>query len=94
MVKRMQEQKGEERIVAKSEPTTMNLAFADSTSFSTLQKPIASKSPGILKAPCQNDWTSTGEPEARAQRRVLKDGKKMQFSGCRYEETRRDSKRL
>ena len=30
-----------------------------------LQNPIASKSPGILKAPCQNDWTSTGKPDTR-----------------------------
>ena len=64
MAKRMQEQEGEGRIVAKSNPT-INLALTISTSCSTVQNPIASKSPGILKAPCQNDWTNTGKPGAR-----------------------------
>ena len=44
MAKRMQEQKGENMIVAKSK-TTMNLAFSFSTRSSTVQNPIASKSP-------------------------------------------------
>ena len=57
MAKRMQEQKeGDNRIiVAKSKPTTMNLAFSVSTCSSTVNSPIASKSPGILKAPCRTD---------------------------------------
>ena len=44
MAQRMQEQEGEERIVAKS---------LVSTSSSIVQNPIASKSLGILMAPCQ-----------------------------------------
>ena len=35
------------------------------TSSSTVNSPIASKSPGILKAPCRTDWSSTGKPDAR-----------------------------
>ena len=42
----------------------MNLVSPVSTSSSTVQSPIASKSQGILKAPSQNDWTSTGKPDA------------------------------
>ena len=52
MAKRMQEQEREDRIVAKPKPT-MNLAFTVSISSSTVQNPVASKSPGILKAPCR-----------------------------------------
>ena len=51
MAKRMQEQEGEERIVAKSKPT-LNLVTHAATSSSTVQNPIASQSPGILKAFC------------------------------------------
>ena len=66
MAKRMQEQKeGDNRSVAKSKPTTMNLAFSVSTSSSTVNSPIASKNLGILKAPCRTDWSSTGNPDAR-----------------------------
>ena len=61
----MQEQEGEARIVAKTKPTTMNLAFTVSTSSSTVQNPVASKSLGILKAPCRTDWSSTGKRDAR-----------------------------
>ena len=64
MAKNMQEQKGKERIVAKSKPT-LNLASLVSTNSSTVQSPNASKNLGILKAPCQNDWTSTGRLGAR-----------------------------
>ena len=46
MAKRMQEQK-EDRIVAKSKPTAMNLTSTVSTRFSFVNHPIASKSPGI-----------------------------------------------
>ena len=76
----MQEQEGEDRIVAKSKPTAMNLTFIVSTSSSTEEKLVASKSPEILKAPCPTDWSSTGKLDAKntikTQRRVLKDGKK------------------
>ena len=65
MAKKMQEHEGEDRIVEKSKPTTMNLAFTVSTSSSTVPKPDASKSSGILKAPCRTDWSSTGKPDAR-----------------------------
>ena len=65
MTKRTQEQEGEDRIVAKSKTTTMNLAFTVSTSSSTVQNPVTSKSPGILKAPCRTDWSSTGKPDAK-----------------------------
>ena len=74
MTKRMQEQKEEDRIVAKSKPTAMNLTSIVSTSSSSVNHPIASKIPGILK-------TSTGKPDARARRnskpdahRVFKEG--------------------
>ena len=79
MAKRMQEQEGEERILARSKPT-MNLAFTVSTSSSTVENPIAS---GILKAPCRKDCQVQGnlkqENSIETQRRVNKDGKKMQF---------------
>ena len=61
MPKRMQEQKEEDKLVAKSKPTTMNLTSTVSTSSSSVSQPIASKSPGILKA-------FTGKPDARARR--------------------------
>ena len=57
MAKRMQEQEGDNRIVAKSKPTTMNLAVSVSTSSSTVQNQIASKSLGILNAPCRTVQT-------------------------------------
>ena len=65
LAKRMQEQEGDNRIVAKSKPTTMNLALLVSTSSSTVNSPIASNSPEILKAPCRTDWSSTWKPDAR-----------------------------
>ena len=46
----MQEQKEEERIVAKSRPTAMNLAVIVPTSSSSVNSPNASRSPGMLKA--------------------------------------------
>ena len=49
MVKRLQEQKQDNRIVAKSKPTAMNLAVSVSTSSSTVNSPIASKSQGYSK---------------------------------------------
>ena len=54
-------QKEEDRIVAKSKPTAMNVTSTVSTSSSSVNHPIASKSPGILNA-------STGKPDARARR--------------------------
>ena len=64
MAKRMQEEKGEERIVAKSKPT-LNLVSHAATNSSTVQSPITSKSPGILRAPCQPHGKSAGRPVAR-----------------------------
>ena len=49
MAKRMQEQK-EERIVAKSKSTAINLSSHVPTSSSSEKSQIASKSPGILIA--------------------------------------------
>ena len=76
MAKRMQEQKGEEQIVAKSKSTAMNLSSHVPASSSSAKSPIASKSLGILMA--------TGKPESRmrkyqnpTQRRVLRCGCKM-----------------
>ena len=50
MAQRMQEQKGEERSVAKSKSTAMNLSSHVPTSSSSAKSPIASKGPGILIA--------------------------------------------
>ena len=50
MAKRVQEQREDNRIVAKSKPTTMTLTSSVATSSSSVNSPIASKSPGILKA--------------------------------------------
>ena len=61
MAKRIQEQKEEDRIVAKSRPMVMNLASTVSTSSSSANHPIASRSLGILKA-------SAGKPDLRARR--------------------------
>ena len=60
----MQEQKEGNRIVAKSKPTAMNLAVTVSTSFSSVNSPIASKSPGILQASGRQIGCS-GKPDAR-----------------------------
>ena len=65
MSKRMQVQKGDNRIVAKSKPTTMNLAVSVSTSSSTVNSPIASKRLWIIKASCRTDWSSSGKHDAR-----------------------------
>ena len=55
MAKRIQEQKEEDRAAAKSKSTAMNLSSHVPTSSSSAKSPIASQSPGILKA-------STGKP--------------------------------
>ena len=97
MAKRMQEQEGEDRIVAKSKPTTMNLAFIVSTSSSTVQNPVASKSLEILKTPWQTDSSSTGKPNTKEyNQNTTSNSQEWQTynSGCRYEETRRDRRRL
>ena len=65
MAKRMQEQKGEEIIVAKSKSAAMNLSSQVPTSSSSAKSPIASKSPGILIA--------TGKPESRMRRNSKSD---------------------
>ena len=86
MAKRMQEQEGEDRIVAESKPTTMNLPFSVSTRFSTVNSPIASKSPGIREAwsrqivdvQVNQAWEEKDIP-IPTQRRVLKDGKRMLY---------------
>ena len=56
MAKRMQEPKGEDRSVAKSKSTAMNLSSHVPTSSSSVNHPIASKSPGILKASTGKTW--------------------------------------
>ena len=61
MAKRIQKPKEEDRIVAKSRPMAMHLASTVLTSSSSANHPIASKSPGVLKA-------STGKPDARPRR--------------------------
>ena len=50
MAKRMHEQKEEEIIVAKSRLTVMTLVSSVHTSSSSVDSPIASRSPGMLKA--------------------------------------------
>ena len=65
MAKRKQEQKGEERSMAKSKSTAMNLSSHGPTSSSTAKSPIASTSPGIL--------TATGKPESRMRRNSKSD---------------------
>ena len=57
MAKRMQEQKGEERSVAKSKSTATNLSSHVPTSSSTAKSLIASTGPGIP--------TATGKPVSR-----------------------------
>ena len=48
MANRVQEQKKEERIVAKSRPTAMNLSSSVPASSSSAKKPITSSNPGKL----------------------------------------------
>ena len=65
MAKRMPEQKGEERIVAKSKTTAMNLSSHVLASSSSAKSPIASKSSGILLA--------SGKLESRMRRNSKSD---------------------
>ena len=67
MAKRMQEQKEDNRILAKSKPTAVDLAVSVSTSSSSVNSPIASKSPGILKASSRQMGYS-GKPDVRSKR--------------------------
>ena len=60
MTKRMQELKGEERIVATSKPEAMNLSSTVSASSSSAKDPIASK--GLVKL------IASGKPDARRRR--------------------------
>ena len=66
MAKRMQKQKEEDKFVAKSKPAAMNLTSTVSTSSSSVNHPIASTSPGKLKA-------SAGKHDARARRKSKPD---------------------
>ena len=50
MAKRMQEQSEENRIVAESRPTAMNLTSSVTTTSSSVNSPIAPRSPGKVKA--------------------------------------------
>ena len=65
MAKRMQEQSEENRIVAKSRPMVMNLTSSVATSSSSVDSPIASRSPGILKASSRQVGIP-GRPDASA----------------------------
>ena len=65
MAQRMQEQKGEERSVAKSKSTAMNLSSHVPTSSSSAKSPMASKGPRIL--------TATGKPESKMRRNSKSD---------------------
>ena len=74
MAKRIQEQKEEDRIMAKSKPMAMNLTSTVSTSSSSAKSPIASNSPGILKASAgKPDGSNNEEIQNPTQRRVLKE---------------------
>ena len=55
MAKRIQEEKGEERIVAKSKQTTINLISCCDKFFDSAKSSCVEKS-GILREPCQPDW--------------------------------------
>ena len=66
MAKRVQEQKGEERSVAKSTSTATNLSSHVPTSSSSEKSPIASKSPGILTATVKPESTMRGNSESDA----------------------------
>ena len=77
MTKRMQEQKGDERIVAKSKSTAMNLSSHVPTSSSSANSPIASESPGAysqLRGNLKAGWEEIQNP---TQRRVFKRNCKM-----------------
>ena len=66
MAKRMQEQQGKERSVAKSKSTAMNLSSHVPTSSSSAKSLIASKSPGILIAQEKPESRMRGNSESDA----------------------------
>ena len=74
MAKRVQEQKEEARVTAKSKSTTMNLTSTVSTSSSSVNHPTASKSPGIFKASTGKLTLEQEEIQNPTQRRVLLEG--------------------
>ena len=63
MAKRMHEQSEEKRTVSKSRPTAMNLTSSVATSSSSVNSPIASRRPRILKASSRQVRCS-GRPDA------------------------------
>ena len=94
MVERMQEQEGDNRIVAKSKRTTMNLAFSVSTRSPSVHSPIASKSPGVLKASSRQLGCS-GKPDAKRKWYSNPDAASSSMAkgcstGCQFRETCRD----
>ena len=95
MAKRMQEQR-KERIGSWQSQSQRRWTWSSyvSTSSSTVQNPVASKSLEILKAPCRTDWLSTGKPDAKEDNQdaaLSSQGwqKDAVLDGCRYEETGR-----
>ena len=66
MAKRMQEQKGEESIVAKSKSTAMNSSSHVPTSSSSAKDPTASKGPGILTAAVKPENRMRGNSKSDA----------------------------
>ena len=65
MAKRMQGQSEENRIAAKSRPMVMNLTSSVAASSSSVDSPIASRRPGVLKASSRQVGLP-GRPDARA----------------------------
>ena len=89
MAKRMQEQDGEDRIVAKSKPTTMNLAFSVSTSsFDCCRIRLRRKARGYSKHLVEKIGQVQGNYKHKIQSRRFSRMAKRCSSGCRYEETR------
>ena len=66
MAKRMQEQKGEESIVAKPKSTAMNSSSHVPTTSSSAKDPIASKGPGILTAAVKPENRMRGNSKSDA----------------------------
>ena len=81
MAKGMQEQKGEERSVAKSKSTAMNLFSHVPTSSSSAKSPIASKSPGMPTASGKPDSRMSVEPSSFDAASILKRDCKMHTLG-------------
>ena len=83
MAKRMQEQSEENKIVAKSRPTAINLTSSVATSSSSVNSPIGSRSRRYSKLQVDRLYYAGGLMQAQikipipTQRRVLKDGQGM-----------------